>query len=148
MKEIPSGTERLVLYGDFFNFTPEELFDYWVVPELLTQWWPKVAEIDPKVGGSYHFSWPEQDWLLRGTFEEFERGKRLRFSWIWNHPPGQQAPLWVELFFMPIENGTRLSIFHGPYADIESDQGAKQGHLEGWIHFGMRLAGLRPGDDV
>ncbi len=148
MKEIPSSPDILVVYGDFINFTPEDLFDYWVKPELVTLWWPKVAEIDPRVGGIYRFSWPEQDWNLFGTFGSFEFGKHLQFTWTWTHSAVTDLPLTVDLYFMPIENGTRLSIFQGPYTNSSVDQGARQGNIEGWVHFGMRLAGLRPGEDV
>ena len=148
MKEIPSSPDILVTYGDFLGFSPEELFDYWVTPELITSWWPKVALIDPKVGGAYRFSWPESGTYLQGTYGAFDRGKHLKFSWTWNHEPGVYEPLWVDLYFMPIDGGTRLSIFHGPYTDSEGDQIARQGNLEGWIHFGMLLAGQRIGDDV
>jgi uncharacterized protein YndB with AHSA1/START domain len=146
MKQIPSALDLLVVYGDFHGFTPNELFDYWTKPELVTQWWPKVAEINPREGGTYRFSWPEQEWFLQGVYEVFAPGERLRFGWTWNHEPGIYEPLWVDIFFAEIENGTRMSIFHGPYTDTESDQGARQGNLEGWIHFGSRLAGLRVGD--
>jgi len=146
MKQLPSPPEVLVVYGDFHGFTPDELFDHWVTPELATQWWPKVAEIEPWEGGAYRFSWPEQDWFLQGTYEKFRRGEQLRFSWTWNHEPGVFQPLWVDIHFMSIDNGARLAIYHGPYTDSAEDQGAKQGNLEGWIHFGSRLAGLRVGE--
>ncbi|MDR3690197.1 MAG: SRPBCC domain-containing protein [Fimbriimonas sp.] len=145
---VPSASDCLVLYGDFLNFTPEELFDHWVKPELLLLWWPKDVELDAVVGGMYRFGWPEQDWVLRGRYEAFEPGRRLRFTWHWDQHPADIDPMWVDVFFMPIDRGVRLSIFHGPYSESASDQGAKQGHLEGWIHFGMRLAGLRPGEVV
>ena len=148
MIEIPSATDFLVVYGEFMNFSPEELFDYWVKPELMTQWWPPVAEIKAEIGGTYRFSWPEQDWFLQGTYSHLERGKRIRFSWTWNHEPGVYEPLWVDVLFMPIDGGTRMSIFHSSYSDSESDQHARKGNIEGWIHFGMRLAGLRPGEDI
>lgn len=146
MKQIPSSLDQLVVYGDFHGFSPEELYDYWVTPELLTQWWPAVVEVDHRDGGAYRFSWPDQNWFLQGTYGAVERGKHLRFSWTWNHEPGIWEPLWVDLFFEAIDNGTRLAIFHGPYSDSESDQGARKGNVEGWIHFCSRLAGLRVGE--
>ncbi len=146
MKQIPSPFDKLVVYGDFHGFSPEELFDHWVMPTLLTRWWHVNAEVVPRVGGVYRFYWPEQYWFLQGTFEVFDRGERLRFGWTWNHEPGIYEPLWVDLSFMPIENGTRLAIYHGPYENTEVEQGARQGNLEGWIHFGSKLAGLRVGD--
>jgi uncharacterized protein YndB with AHSA1/START domain len=146
MKQIPSPTDVMVVYGDFHGFTPEELFDYWVVPELVTQWWSNVAESDAREGGSYCFSWPEQGWRLRGTYDAFERGKRLKFGWNWDHEPDVHQHMRVDVHFMPIENGTRIGIYHSSYSESEADQGERQGHLEGWIHFGSRLAGLRVGE--
>jgi len=146
MKEIPSSTDQLVVYGDFHGFTPEELFQYWIRPDLMTQWWPKIAEIDSRVGGAYRFSWPDQNWFLQGIYGLLDPGKHLRFSWTWNHEPGVYEPLWVDVYFAEIDLGTRMSIFHGPYTDSESDQSARQGNIEGWIHFCSLLAGLRVGD--
>jgi uncharacterized protein YndB with AHSA1/START domain len=146
MKQIPSASDQLVVYGDFHGFTPDELFDHWIDPELVTQWWPRQVVIDPREGGAYRFTWPDQGWFLQGTYGAFVRGKHLRFSWTWNFEPGVYEPLWVDIYFMEIDHGTRMSIFHGPYSDSESDQGARQGNLEGWIHFCSRLAGLRVGE--
>src|SRR2546427_6808671 len=66
---------------------PALLFDYWTNPDLLKKWWPPAAELQPKVGGTYHFSWPQQDWHLRGKFTMFDRseerrvGKECRSRW-------------------------------------------------------------------
>lgn len=146
MTQIPSAHDLLVVYGDFHGFTPEELFDHWVKPDLITQWWPVEAIIEPREGGAYRLSWPEQDWVLQGNYKAFVCGEHLAFTWNWNHEPAVIQPLSVDVYFMPIENGTRMSIFHGPYASSEGDQGARQGNLEGWIHFCSRLAGLREGE--
>ncbi len=145
MKQIPSPADHLVVYGDFPGFAPEDLYEYWVNPDLLKQWWPEVVENDLRVGGTYRFSWPAPNWFLQGTYGELDPGKRLRFSWTWNHEPGVFEPLWVDVFFMPIEGGTRLSIFHGLFSESESDQAARAGCMEGWIHFGQKLASLKAG---
>ena len=47
--------------------------------------------------------------------------------------------------FQPRENGTWMTITHGPWSQEQDSQTERQGVLEGWIHFGMRLAGLRRG---
>ncbi len=146
MKQIPSVSDTLVVYGDFHGFSPEELFDHWVLPDLLTLWWPQIADNEPHEGGSYRFSWPDQNWYLQGSYTVFQRGEHLRFSWKWNHEPEVDEPIWVDVCFMAIDHGTRMSIFHGPYSDSEKDQVSHQGILEGWIHFGSRLAGLRVGE--
>jgi uncharacterized protein YndB with AHSA1/START domain len=141
MIEVPSLPEQVVVVGEFPFYKPEELFAYWVTPELLKEWWPPEAEVDPRLGGKYRFSWPSMNWHLSGEYTTFEQGKELGFTWSWNHDPSSFEPLQVTVFFMETADGTRMSIFHGPFAG--SDAEARQGILEGWIHFGMRLAGLR-----
>jgi uncharacterized protein YndB with AHSA1/START domain len=146
MHQLPSGSNLLILQGDFPAFEPAELFDYWTAQSLITQWWPKEAEIKPGVGGNYCFSWPEMGWILQGQYKEWEPGSRLVFTWKWNHEPVETEPLDVSVDFDPaIEGGTLLTITQGPYDDTVGMQESRQGHLEGWIHFCMRLAGLRRG---
>jgi uncharacterized protein YndB with AHSA1/START domain len=122
-----------------------DLFDHWVRPELLVRWWPREAKVDPRVGGPYQFSWPEQNWHLRGTYTSFEPGRRLAFTWAWDHDVGKFSDLQVDLVFQEIEGGTRLTITHGPWGPESESQVERQGVIEGWIHFGMRLSGLRTG---
>ncbi len=143
MKDVSPGPETIQVEGDFFGFTPQELFDHWVKPELLVEWWPREATVDPHLGGHYTFSWPEQGWELHGTYFDFEPGKALGFTWLWNFDKDRTEPLRVELRFSPIEGGTHLSVTHGPWGPSPESQTERQGVIEGWIHFGMRLAGLR-----
>ncbi len=141
MIEVPSPSDRIVVVGDFKDFTPEELYDHWTRSDLLEYWWPAKAEADPKIGGHYAFSWPDMGWYLQGNYTAAEPGKHLGFTWTWNHEPGTYEPLQVDLYFAPIEEGTRLAIYHGPFT--AENTGSRQGIIEGWLHFGMRLAGLR-----
>lgn len=146
MIEVPSSPDRVVVVGEFEGFAPEELFDYFVEPTKLVQWWPQVVTNDPREGGAYRFEWPQPGYYLHGTYTAFARGEHLGFTWTWNHDPGTYEPLQVDLYFQAIDGGTRLGIHHGPFAG--EDTAARQGVIEGWIHFGMRLAGLRIGDAV
>jgi uncharacterized protein YndB with AHSA1/START domain len=143
--DVSPDSSTIKVTGVFDGFTPQELFDYWVKPELVVQWWPREAIIDPKVGGAYAFSWPEQTWHLRGTYTAFEPGKHLGFTWSWDHDRNS-APLQVDLTFEETENGTKLTVDHGKWDDTPEAQDERKGVIEGWIHFGMRLAGLRTGD--
>lgn len=147
VKDVSPSKDRIRVVGEFTAFTPQELFDHFVKPELAVQWWPREATIDPRVGGSYKFSWPQQDWRLQGEYTVFEPGKRLGFTWSWDHDRSKYEPLQVDLAFEPIEDGgTQLTIDHYPWVDTEAEQTDRQGVIEGWIHFGMRLAGLRSGE--
>lgn len=136
--EVAGGNERLVIAGDFAK-TPDELFRYWTDPELLTQWWPVEAEIDPREGGTYLASWPRMEWRLRGRYTAFEPGKRLTFTWNWDHEPDTPERQ-VDVLFEPSGDGTQMTIIHGPYTDSPADQQERQGHLEGWQHFCSRLS--------
>jgi uncharacterized protein YndB with AHSA1/START domain len=145
MHQLPSGNDQVVLEGDFEAFSRQELFDYWVTPTLLTQWWPKEAEVIPGKGGTYKFSWPSMGWVLEGKYLEFEPGEKLGFTWKWNHEPDRPG-LYVELRFSDAPNGgTLLHIGQGTYTDSPQSQEDRQGHIEGWIHFCMLLAGLKEG---
>ncbi len=150
MIEVPSSRDRIVLVGEFHGFAPDELFDHFITPDLLVSWWPKEATVEPYVEGSYAFSWPEQNWHLRGKYNAFDRGQHLGFTWAWDHGPEGEVPLQVDLYFAPLDegHGTKMSIFHGPFLDTEQGKGDRQGIVEGWIHFGMKMAGLRAGEAV
>jgi uncharacterized protein YndB with AHSA1/START domain len=143
MIQVPSNSSQVVVLGDFQGFTPDELFNHWVDPVLLVLWWPQVASVDPREGGAYRFEWPERGYDLSGTFTSFEPARHLGMTWSWSHEPAGQ-PLQVDVYFEPLQEGTRLGIYHGSFGPEEAE--ARQGVAEGWIHFGMLLAGLRTGN--
>ena len=144
MREIPSANEFAVLSGDFEAFTPEDLFDLWTKPESLEKWWPEKADIDAKPGGHYRLEWPDMAWVMEGTYDAVEPGRHLGFTWNWDHEPERRERR-VDVYFQPLEKGSRLSVFHGPFGADDREQSDRQGILEGWIHFGSRLAGLANG---
>jgi uncharacterized protein YndB with AHSA1/START domain len=146
MRQIPSAPEIAIVSGDFEQFNPLELFAYFTEAERLVQWWPKEAEVDSRLGGQFRLSWPENDWHLRGEFTAWEPGVHLGFTWAWDHEPSATIRKKVDIWFQPLfESGGRLAVHHGPFELSETDQSARQGIVEGWIHFGMVLAGLRDG---
>lgn len=146
MTDVSTSNATIQVTGDFLGFSPDELFDYWVKPDLLVKWWPREATVDPRMGGHYSYVWPEQNWVLQGDFTIFEPGSRLGFTWSWNHDMGKFGKTQVDLTFEAIDGGTRLNVQHGPWDSSEEAQTERQGVIEGWIHFGMRLAGLGTGE--
>jgi len=136
--QLASPHEVVVVSSVYSTTFPDSLFAYLTQPDLLTQWWPKTAKIDPRVGGAYHLAWPEQNWHLRGNYLKFEPGRQIAFTWKWDHDPEDVTMVIAE--FQPLENdGTRLTITHGPYAETPEGQERRQGHIEGWQHFLTRL---------
>lgn len=143
--ELPSTPDTLLVAVEVGRFTPEALFAYWIRPELLRQWWPQEAEIDARVGGAYHLAWPAMEWHLRGRYIAVEPGKRLAFTWHWDHDPAEMPERRVEVGFEPLgAGGTKLTIRHGSYTDSPRDDEERAGHLEGWTYFLGRLQMLPP----
>lgn len=143
MRDVSPNSSIIRVEGDFSGFTPQELFDYFVQPELLVKWWPREARLEPRVGGAYDFRWPEQKWQLTGKYTVFEPGQRLGFTWKWTHEPDTKEVL-AEFSPSP-EGGAHLVITHSSWTQEQEAQEDRQGVVEGWIHFGMRLAGQRRG---
>ncbi len=140
---IPVVGRELVITEEFPAFTPEALFDHWTEPGLLCRWWPQAAAVDPRPGGAYHLAWPRTDWHLRGRYTAVERGRRLAFSWRWDHEPDDAKDVLVTFAPRP-DGGTVLTITHGSYTDSAHDREVRAGHLEGWTYFLARLRALRP----
>ncbi len=138
VEQLPTTVDKLVLIAKYPDIPPALLFDYWVKPELLTQWWPQEVETDPRMGGAYHLAWPKMDWSLRGHYNSFEPGRQLGFTWQWDHEPHTPTRD-VLVYFEPAGDGARLVVTHSTYNDSEQDQQERQGHLEGWAHFLGRL---------
>lgn len=146
--QSPSN-DTLVLTGGFEGYEPSELFAMWAVPDFLERWWPEKAEVQSGEGGSYRFSWPSRNWILEGRYRVWEPSQRLTFTWRWNFDSAGDPEKLVDVLFEPREDGgTQLTITHGPYLSSEADQTEREGHREGWMHFCMRLAGLRQGELV
>lgn len=139
--ELPTERDKLVIVADFMHTTPDVLFNYWIVPELLQKWWPPEAEIEPRLGGAYHLFWRQMNWHLHGHYTEFIPEATLAFTWQWDHYPiVKNVLVTFELFN---EDGTRMTVTHSPYADAEQDHKDREGHREGWMHFISRLQDLK-----
>ncbi len=141
VKQVSSGSDKVVIESEFLNTPPAVLFDYWIKPELITRWWPAEAEIDPRPGGAYHLSWPKMNWHLRGHYTIFDPGKQLAFTWKWDHEPDTTQV--VVDFEALSDTGTKLTITHGSYSDSAEDQETRAGHIEGWNYFISKLLELR-----
>ncbi len=129
-----TGLNEISIIADFPSVDPRQLFDFWIEPGLLKKWWPPEVDLQPMVGGSFHFSWPKQEWHLRGRFTEFDSGRRLGFSWTWDHDPKDTTE--VKISFEPLKGGgTRILLYHGSYALTEEGKKTRDGHVEGWMYF-------------
>ncbi|MBA3825737.1 MAG: SRPBCC domain-containing protein [Ktedonobacterales bacterium] len=124
---------------------PAAVFAAWTQPEHIVRWWPQTAEIDARVGGSYHLGWPTLNQHLRGTYLVVVPAAVLTFTWRWDDATAEgDAPRVVALTFAPDgAAGTRMTLTHGPYAATSADQEIRTAHhLAGWQHFLPKLVAL------
>ncbi len=135
---VETARDRISIVADFPHLSPAILFDYWTSIDLLKKWWPPAAELQPEVGGTYHFSWPRQDWHLRGKFTMFDRGKTLGFTWKWDHEAIDVTR--VTVLFRPMPNGgTELTLHHEGYSKSSEAKKTRDEHIEGWTFFLRKL---------
>jgi len=140
IKQVPSTNETLIINAEFPTCSSEKLFLYWIEPDLLQQWWPPIAVVEPRLGGNYRLYWPQMNWCLYGQYTDFAPSKRLAFTWQWEHYPVTEE---VVVTFKPFaQQGSSMTIEHGPYPDTEQGQEDRQNHLDGWMHFVTKLQTL------
>jgi uncharacterized protein YndB with AHSA1/START domain len=150
MKDVSASDAELTLTGEFLDFTALGLFAYWTRPDLLRQWWPPQAELEPRLCGAYHYWWPERDDSLRGVFTAFAPGQQLAFTWRWEREAADAPTRTVTVHFSPDpldDERVTLTLRHEPYGDTPAEQEARRGHLEGWTYFLGKLQSLSPADD-
>jgi len=125
--------------------SPELVFRFFTDAELLARWLCVRAELDPTPGGAFTMNVTGTH-ITRGEFRELEPGRRLVFTWLFDHvrPP---LPTTVEVTLTPLGSGTRVRLHH--YGLAAPD--LRDRHADGWEHYLPRLAaaasGANPGPD-
>src|SRR5579862_8224495 len=140
-QQLPSDRTTLIIETLFPDTNTEHVFNYWTQPALLPKWGPQEAEIEPHPGGHYHLSWPKMNWHLRGHYTRFEPGKRLTFTWHWDHDREGSDETEVDVTLERNTNDqTRMLLTHGPYSLTPEEQNLRlEHHLTGWLYFLPRL---------
>jgi uncharacterized protein YndB with AHSA1/START domain len=114
--------------------TQEQVFDYFVWPELLVRWLGDFARLEASAGGV--FSVDINGVLIRGHFVRVERPHLIEVAWgeagNTAMPPGATR-LVVNL--APHGGGTRVTLEHSGLVPREREK-----HAIGWPHFIGRLA--------
>lgn len=124
---------------------PDQVFDYFIRPELLVRWMGDVARLEAAAGGL--FAVDINGVIIRGTFVRVERPHLIEIAWgeAGNEemPPGSTR-LVIRLTGQGA--GTRVDLEHGGLGPREAPK-----HAIGWPHFLDRLrilaAGGHPGAD-
>jgi len=141
LEKTGTAADRITILAEFPGMSRESLFNFWIEPDLLKKWWPPVAELEPRLSGTYHFSWPNQNWHLRGRYTMFKRGEKLGFTWKWDHESVNETRVTLSFASLP-QNGTRLTLQHEGYAKTKEDRKIRDEHIEGWMFFLGKLQGI------
>jgi uncharacterized protein YndB with AHSA1/START domain len=116
---------------------PAKVFGALIDPDQVALWFgfgepkDKVVEIDPRVGGAYHFGFPGQGGDrndVMGVYKEISPVDRLVFSWHWKSTPERESQVTVDL--VPDGEGTVLTLLHEHFYD----ETARDQHQMGWTH--------------
>src|SRR4051794_33535986 len=118
---------------------PDTVWRVGVEPDELGRWWPDEAQVDSDAR-TLHLSWPRMKWHLRGRILDWDPGRRLTFTWKWDHEPDlPERMVTVDLLPRPDIRGTELRLTHREYGEGEVEAGDRQSHLDGWDYFLPRL---------
>jgi glutathione S-transferase len=124
-----------------FDAPPEEVFDAWTNPEVLTRWWAPTpswdspgCEVDLRVGGRYRLTMREgegaQIHAVAGEYREIDRPRRLVYTWCWEAGSGMDPGLvtLVTVDFIALGDRTRVVLEHAGLGSEES----RTRHGAGW----------------
>ena len=81
------------------NASPARIYSAITDSKQLTQWFPDMASIEPKVGGKVSFKFLDldannqnnKDRILEGKIVELEKNKKLVYTW--GHSATPESPL-------------------------------------------------------
>jgi uncharacterized protein YndB with AHSA1/START domain len=116
--------------------TPEEVFRAITDPEQIVKWFAREAQVDPRVGGDYYFSWgPGMGGTT--TISAWEPGKHFGTS-------NERTKIAVDYYIESLGGGiTRLRLVQagfGPEADWDDEFFEKT--KTGWAGFLKKLKEL------
>jgi uncharacterized protein YndB with AHSA1/START domain len=120
---------------------PETVFRLLTDPTEYVRWKGKLAELEPRRGGTFRVEFPAPNGAAAGEYVEVVPNRRVVFTWGWegneNIPPGTST---VEIDLEPRNGGTRLRLVHRGLPDSEVKT-----HADGWDYFLGRLTDVAEG---
>ena len=140
-----SRTSRTIVKETEFGTSPDRLFDAFVNPDVLRQWFVQTAETDPRAGGTWRFDFGERGGRISGSYVMVDRPRRLVWTWNeWNidgnGDPVRYDPLgdppWAvtvcDISIADLRDTTGLRLLHYGYPDMPSWDDLYHGVDEGW----------------
>jgi uncharacterized protein YndB with AHSA1/START domain len=129
------------------NSPVERVFSALIDPEQLTQWFPDVIMIEPKLGGKVSFRFlkentkEDNDHEIVGTIVNFIPNKELSYTWNFITKPEFRKGTIVTWKVEKLENNkTKLTLIHSGFTKEDTLQ--FEDHIKGWTWHINRLDNL------
>ncbi len=121
-----------------FEAKPDDVYNAWVNPEILVQWWGPEGMTTPEYdlniheGGSWTTTMESSNGdrvTVSGVYKILQPPDRLVFSWAWNEPDGSRGfETEVEVCLAASGTGTLMTLTQGPFENAKS----RNNHNFGW----------------
>jgi uncharacterized protein YndB with AHSA1/START domain len=136
--ELRRANQRPLDLDVFIAASPQTVWQFWIDPERMCEWWGIKAELDPHPGGIYRVTMSDDGPVMSGAYVDLDPYERLVFLFGWEDGRHGIAPrsTRVEVRLTPEGNGTRLILRH---CELPTDEAIDQ-HQQGWVHFLGELA--------
>src|SRR4051812_1927367 len=140
--------DRVLSISRVIKTSPEELFDAWIDPRLLLQWWgPEGTTIpdyvfDVRVGGGWKTTMMNaagDGQVCSGIYTILERPRRLAMTWGWLRPDGTRGhETVINVTFEKVDGGTLMTLNQKTFQSPEQTGF----HNEGWASTFNKLVKL------
>ena len=143
--ELTGDGANIRAWVELPNIGRQAALTAWTDPSILQDWWGGELDAELSPGGRYVVSFAALGQTMRGEVLDYEPGKRLMFTWSWDHE-AETPSREVDICVLEIDDGSRVELEHGPFGDTEQERADAAGTEEGWQHFLPRLASRLTGD--
>ena len=126
------------------NASVDKVYSALIDPELLTQWFPNIATIEPWVGGKVFFRFSKEvtkekkDHDIIGTIISIVPNKELSYTWNFTTKPEYNKNTIVTWKLVRLDNDrTKIILIHSGFTNVDKIQYDE--HNEGWDWYIKRL---------
>jgi uncharacterized protein YndB with AHSA1/START domain len=126
------------------NASVDKVYSALIDPDLLTQWFPNIATIEPWMGGKVFFRFSKEvtkekkDHDVIGTIISIIPNKEISYTWKFVTKPEYNKNTIVTWKLEQLDNNkTKITLIHSGFTNIDKIQYYE--HNEGWDWYTNRL---------
>lgn len=131
----------------YYAAPPEKVFSALTDPEQITGWFAQKAELSPKKGGSFRFTWGA--YTLRGKVKAIVPQRKLALTWPDRFEGGRIFETEVKFDIRKKGKGTLLTVKHRGFKDGKKWIALYGAINSGWAYYLTNLRSvLEHGTDL